>query len=86
MLHPRSRYSPKERLDLVERDIMEITAIVGQSSFLFGDQPSAADMSVAPMLDAIRATPVPSALVNRVANDPVLTDYLDRMTHAIPLP
>jgi len=81
-----SRYSSKERLDMVERDLKAVAAIVGQSPYLFGDQPSAADMSMAPVLDAIRATPARTALVERVANDAVLSEYLDRMTQAIPLP
>jgi glutathione S-transferase len=81
-----ARFSPQERLEQVERDLRAIATIVGQSPFLFGDQPTAADMSIAPVLDAIRATPVRTALVKRVANDPVLTEYLERMKQAIPLP
>lgn len=81
-----ARFSSQERLDLIERDLQAIATIVGQSPFLFGDQPTAADMSMAPVMAAISATPVRSALVKRVANDPVLAKYMTRMTQAIPLP
>jgi len=81
-----ARFSSQERLETIERDLQAITTIVGQSPFLFGDQPTAADMSVAPVLAAISATPVQTALVKRVANDAVLSEYMTRMTQAIPLP
>lgn len=81
-----ARFSQQERSELVERDLQALAALLRQSPFLFGDRPSAADMSVAPVLDAIRATPVRSALVERVANDAILADYLSRMTQAMSLP
>jgi len=38
------------------------------------------------VLSAMRATPVETELSRRVANDPVLSSYLDRMDQALPLP
>jgi glutathione S-transferase len=84
--HGIARFSETERAARLEADLLAIRSILTQSPFLFGDRPSAADLSIAPMLDAMRVTPVRTALVKRVANDPVLTEYLDRMTQAIPLP
>jgi len=81
-----TRFSQTERTARLETDLLAFRAILAQSPFLFGDQPSAADLSVAPMLAAMRATPVRTALVTRLANDSVLSQYIDRMTETIPLP
>ncbi len=81
-----ARFSAEERAERLEGDLTALRAILTQSPFLFGNAPTAADLSVAPMLAAMRATPVTSDLVIRVANDVVLTDYLTRMTETVPLP
>jgi len=81
-----TRFSQVERTARLESDLSALGVILAQSRFLFGDQPSAADLSVAPMLAAMRATPVRTALVTRLANDSVLSQYIDRMTETIPLP
>ncbi|MEX0349347.1 MAG: glutathione S-transferase family protein [Paracoccaceae bacterium] len=80
-----SRFSPQERLDRVERDLEAISAFLADRPFLLGDGPTAADLSVGPMLAAMRATPADTALRLRIANDPLLTGYLDRADQAIGL-
>jgi glutathione S-transferase len=81
-----ARFSPQQRLDMLDKDLQALATVLKETPFLFGDKPTAADLSVAPMLDALRATPVNTPVVNRVAKDSVLTQYLDRMTQAVPLP
>ena len=81
-----ARFSPSERAARLEADLLALATILTTSPFLFGDHPTAADLSVAPMLGALKSTPVRTALVKRVANDRILTDYLTRMTQAVPLP
>ncbi len=80
-----SRFSPTERLDRVERDLEAISAYLWQSPYLLGDQPTSADMSVGPMLAAMRATPVDTPLTRRIKQDKLLNSYVDRMEQAIPL-
>lgn len=84
--HGIARLSEQERLEKVEQDLMAISAVLWQSTFLMGDQPSAADLSVGPMLAAMRATPVETPLTRRIKQDTLLTSYLDRLQQAIPLP
>lgn len=81
-----SRFSERDRMDRIERDFQAIHTYLGQSPFLMGDRPTAADLSVAPMLDGMRNTPGQSLLSRRVSQDKVITDYLDRIEQAIPLP
>jgi len=81
-----ARFSDQERTARLEADLRAIETLVSQSPFLFGDQPTAADFSVAPILAAMQTTPVRTALVTRVAKSEVLTDYLTRMTETVPLP
>ena len=79
------RFALNERLDRVERDLEAISAYLWQSPFLLGDQPTAADMSVGPMLAAMRATPVETPLTRRIKEDNLLNTYVDRMEQAVPL-
>lgn len=81
-----ARFSAAERLDRAERDFEAVTACLWQGSFLLGDRLSAADLSVAPILAAMRATPVATALQRRVAGDRILSDYVDRVDAAVGLP
>lgn len=80
-----SRFTPQERLDRVERDLEAISAFLWQSPFLLGEKPTSADLSVAPMLAAMGATPAKTALQQRLANDPLLTRYIDRVEQAVGL-
>lgn len=79
------RFSLPERLDRVERDLEAISAYLWQSPFLMGDQPTSADMSVGPMLAAMRATPVDTPLTQRIKQDTLLNSYVDRVEEALPL-
>ncbi|MFT4960690.1 MAG: glutathione S-transferase [Paracoccaceae bacterium] len=81
-----SRFSERDRMDRIERDLQAIHTYLWQSPFLMGDVPTAADLSVAPMLDGMRDTPGQSLLSRRIREDKILTDYLDRIEKAIPLP
>ena len=72
------RFTAAERLDLIEPDLQAIAMIVGEG-FLIGDVPSSADISVAAVLAGMMATPVETPLQQRVAGDPVLSAYVDRV-------
>ncbi|GAA6161769.1 glutathione S-transferase family protein [Ruegeria sp. HU-ET01832] len=80
-----SRFSDTERTDRLERDLEAISAFLWQSPFLFGESPTAADMSVGPVLAAMRATPKETQLTRRIKTDTLLNSYLDRLEQAIPL-
>lgn len=73
------RFSPKERLDRIEPDLQAIAARLANAPFLMGDQISLPDYSAAAMLGAITASPLPTGLSERVANDRILTEYAGRV-------
>lgn len=81
-----ARFSQAERSDRLERDLEALSAHLRQSPFLLGDRPTAADMSVGPMLAAMRATPADTPMTRRIKQDSLLSNYTDRMEQAIPLP
>lgn len=74
-----ARFSEQDRMARLEPDLQAIARRLWHGSYLFGDSPTAADCSVAPMLSAMRATPVKTDLMVRVASDALLSDYADRM-------
>ncbi|MDA7964553.1 glutathione S-transferase family protein [Ruegeria sp.] len=80
-----SRFSETERRDRLECDLEAISAYLWQSPFLLGDRPTAADMSVGPILAAMRATPAETRLTRRIKQDNLLNSYVDRMEQAIPV-
>jgi len=77
------RLSPAERLQRVEPDLKAITTRLWHGPYLFGDQPTGADLSVAAMLGGMRATPGKTLLKTRVAEDEILCRYIDRMFAAM---
>lgn len=81
-----ARYTEDERMARVEQDFGVLTTYLRDNLMLFGSDPSVADYSVFAVLAAMRATPVSTALSRRVAEDPVLSGYIDRMTDAVALP
>ncbi|WP_171179201.1 glutathione S-transferase family protein [Ruegeria sp. HKCCD8929] len=81
-----SRFSETVRLDRVERDLQAISAFLWQSPFLMGETPTSADLSVGPMLAAMRATPAETPLTRRIEDDKMLCDYIDRIEQTIRLP
>ncbi|MGV6805252.1 MAG: glutathione S-transferase family protein [Ruegeria sp.] len=81
-----ARFSKAERLARLEHDLEAISAFLWQSAYLMGDNPTSADLSVGPMLAAMRATPVDTPLTRRIKQDTLLNSYVDRMEQAIPLP
>lgn len=77
------RLTPEERLERANQDLEAITARLFEGKFLFGDTPTLADASVAPVLGGLRSTPGDTALSLRVRNDPVLNPYVDRVAEAL---
>lgn len=80
------RLTPADRMTRIEPDLDAVATYLDAAPFLLGDTPTAADYSVAPMLAGMAATPVETALQQRVAQDRVFTDYVARVSAAIPLP
>ncbi|MCG6558105.1 glutathione S-transferase family protein [Ruegeria sp. 1NDH52C] len=78
-----ARFSDVERRDRVERSLEALTALLWQKPYLFGEYPTTADLSVAPMLAAMRATPVATPLQRRIAEDRILSEYIDRMDETL---
>lgn len=80
------RFTPAQRLERVEADLSAITTRLWHGSFLFGDQPTAADASVGAMLAAMRATPGKTLLKTRIDEDEILCRYIDRCEEAMAQP
>ena len=79
-----ARLSPTERLERAEQDFAAIRDQLAQAPFLFSDEPTRADFSVAAMLLAILATPGTTALQRHLSADPVLSAYAGRFAAAVP--
>ncbi|WP_415922518.1 glutathione S-transferase family protein [Tateyamaria sp. SN6-1] len=77
------RLTAGERLERIEPDLQAIAAHLWHGQFLFGDKPTAADASVAPMLAAMMATPSGTALSRRIKDDLILTRYVARVADAL---
>jgi len=80
------RLTPAERPVKIEPDLQAITTRLWYGRFLFGDQPTAADASVAPMLAGLRATPGTTLIKTRIAEDEILCRYIDRAEDAMSAP
>jgi glutathione S-transferase len=74
------RLSAEERLERLKPDLGAITTRLWHGAYLFGDRPSAADASVAPMLAAALASPGETALWKLIAGNEVLKGYVARAT------
>jgi len=77
------RHSVEERLVRADMDIKAIMALVGDKPFLFGDTPTAADASAAPVLAAMAGSPTETLLRKRVIRDTPLMAYLERVAEAL---
>ncbi|PCH96735.1 MAG: hypothetical protein COB84_04450 [Rhodobacteraceae bacterium] len=72
------RHSPKEQLDRAQKDITAIADLLGSQKFLFGNAPTAADYSVAPMLEAAHSFPIANGMTDLVEAHPNLLAYIKR--------
>jgi len=77
------RHSVEERLMRADKDITALMLILGDKPYLFGEKPSAADASAAPVLAAMSVAPTETPLRNRVTEDPLLMSYLSRVADAL---
>jgi glutathione S-transferase len=73
-----ARHSAKEQVARAAKDIAAIKTLLGDKPFLFGDAPTAADISVVPILRAIAKIPTRTDLRDLITKDQVLMAYLDR--------
>ncbi len=73
-----ARHSVNEQIARAAKDIDAIKTLLGDKSFLFGDAPTSADISVVPILRGIAKSPAQTGLRDLITNDQVLMAYLDR--------
>ncbi|MEP1610573.1 MAG: glutathione S-transferase family protein [Roseobacter sp.] len=76
------RMDEDERLTRITPDLEALTTRLWHGAFLFGDTPSSADISVAPMLAAALATPGETRLKTFLKTNEVLCTYVDRVDAA----
>jgi len=74
-----SRFDSSERLARLSQDLKAIEGLLGDQSFLFGDDMTAADCSAAPMLQALARPPAASLVVDVVQQHPRLLAYISRV-------
>ncbi len=72
------RHSVQVQTERARQDIEAIKAMLGDKPYLFGDTPTAADMSVVPIIRGISTSPTQTGLRDLVTNDPTLMTYLER--------
>ena len=72
------RHSDSVQVRRAGQDIAAIKVLLGDKPYLFGDAPTAADMSVVPIMSAITNSPTQTALSDLIINDPALMAYLGR--------
>lgn len=77
------RMTVQQRLERITPDLEAITDQLGDRPFMFGDKPTAADVSVGAMIGAIIASPFPTPLSKRVSGDAVLNAYATRCAVAM---
>lgn len=77
------RLSVQQRLERVTPDLEAIAMQLGDRGFLFGDKPTAADVSVGAIMGSIISAPSPTPLSRRVAGDSVLRTYAERCAAAM---
>lgn len=73
-----ARHTVQAQVARAAKDISAIKTLLGDTPFLFGDAPTAADISVVPILRAIANTPTQTGLRDLITTDRVLLAYLDR--------
>jgi glutathione S-transferase len=72
------RHSAAERVARVGKDFAALSTLLGQQDFLFGETPTAADMSTVPMLRALASFPKETAMQKALTQDPKLVAYMAR--------
>lgn len=77
------RHSKEEAAQRAAMDIRAIHVQLGTQAFLFGDRPTLADVSVAPMLGAIADGPIDTPLKQLVTGKSDLMAYLARARGAM---
>ena len=73
-----ARHSVKAQVARSAKDIAAIKTLLGDKPFLFGDAPTAADISVVPILRGMATIPTQTGLRDLITKDQVLMAYLDR--------
>lgn len=71
-------HSPVELAARASKDFDAIVTLLGEKPFLFGDAPTAADMSVVPILHAIASSKAKTPLAGLVQGNAALNAYVER--------
>lgn len=80
-----TRFSKAERLLRLNQDLAALQSRLGDQPFLFGAQPTAADCSAAPMIEALSRAPADPEVTAAVGAFPALLAYAERVAAAMPL-
>lgn len=78
-----AQFSEVERVEHMKRDLNALSSQLGESPFLFGDAPTAADAAIAPVLDMLLNLPVDTKARRLLREWNDLPDYVTRVRAAI---
>lgn len=73
-----AQFTEAERLAHMTRDLNALSMQLGDSTFLFGETPSAADAAIVPFLDMILSLPVKTGARELLRTHPTLPAYVAR--------
>ncbi|MEJ6397568.1 glutathione S-transferase family protein [Yoonia sp. 208BN28-4] len=77
------RLTPDERFAALDAHLHVIADALGEQPFLMGDQITLPDFSVAAVLSAMRGSPVPTRMSQRVTDDAALMAYVARVEQLV---
>jgi glutathione S-transferase len=78
-----ARFSAKDRLTRLKRDLAVLESKLGDKPYLFGDTPSGADAAIAPVLDMILQLPAHTDLRAAAKAVPAFAPYVARVRGTI---
>ncbi|MEP1884930.1 MAG: glutathione S-transferase family protein [Marinomonas sp.] len=81
--HGIAQFQPDDRVRRLNKDMIALEHQLSGKAFLFGDEPSAADATIAPVLDMILGLPAPTALRAAAESFHVFAPYVSRTREAI---
>ncbi|EGG13981.1 glutathione S-transferase domain-containing protein [Cavenderia fasciculata] len=74
-----SRYTEEERVSLINDDMFALSTILGNKTYLFGDQIGYSDISMFSMLAEMWTTDIPTPARNAILTHPNLVEYIERI-------
>lgn len=79
-LHGIGRHKREEILEIADRDMQSVSALLGTKTYFFGDQPSSIDCVLYGVLAQFVEAQIPSDMSQQITKYPNLVAYVQRMS------